>query len=1037
MKTKLIALAALVLGVASCQNDFDGGRTNAGGEVNFSLGIAAPELNHTRAGVDGVADTQNAWDSAFGAIDYLQAIDDADDYRVDWEEVDLRYSLEVYDVENGEVKNTTPIKDRMVKIVDTYEPVMFDLRLAPNREYRFVVFADFVDQGASDVVTNTVQGELGIHHSIGATLQNITVKADGINKECTDAYFAKRDIRIENSAAQNIVLQRPYGKIRVITTDLAELNLNVDPARVVVTYDAHHPVAFNAVTGKIDTEVKAEALTFESEYNKGVCKESLANHFYTAGYDDYALYGTVNANGEKRHTHMTLFTDYILATEEHSPIHFKMSVYDGVNAEPIKTTEFDTEIPVQRNHLTTIIGNVLTTGTQINVTIDDNFANEYVVNYASADTLEELQKAIDSAKAGQENVIYINNDIVGNVMITEIPATTIVINGQNHKYDGCMQINGKTEYKNATTVFSNINFETADKSNFLSDAFIYCGEAKGTAYRYPDNVTIENCTFTATGAAVENAVGAKFWSLNGNLVVKDCEAQYMHSLMQLTSCGEAIVTVDNTTIANCKNGISLQYAGNTVIKNSNIASREYGVRADGCTATTTFENTTIEAKQPVIVRKMKSDNNYVLNFATTSLKAADYQVIFTTGSDDAEYAAPAMGTYTLNCEDANYRVFPVVEDYTIEAYNANDLLRWAWLANNSEETYNVVFMNDITLPQNVIAEGEGCYYYTTEEITVTNGIPSGSNWKPVGTLSNKYTDALVDGNGKILTGLAINSNTRISGFIGYSENIVVKDLTFYQATLYSTNEYCSPIAYVDDGSYIYNVHTTNSTITGTGYVAGIVSMLMDHFDHKGLCKRIEADPSIKRVMPITTMEKCTVDATTVITGTTQFAGGICGKAYGVLIYDCHNQADVTGKDCVGGVSGYMRDYQQNEHGLIINCSSTNSTIVGKTNYGAICGMLEHDNNHTGALTAVVGCYTNSVVANNKIVDKFARGQEKVYGNYAAGTTADVDDLNAEIKEYNDFIEKYNVDFYSKYFEQCVYSDYEIPSSKYWAAADLQ
>ena len=174
MKTKLIALAALVLGVVSCQNDFDGGRTNAGGEVNFSLGIAAPELNHTRAGVDGVADKQNAWDSAFGAIDYLQAIDVADNYRIDWKEVDLRYSLEVYDVENGEVKNTTPIKDRMVKIVDEYEPVMFDLRLVPNREYRFVVFADFVPQGASDVVTNTVQGELGLYHSIGTTLQDIT-----------------------------------------------------------------------------------------------------------------------------------------------------------------------------------------------------------------------------------------------------------------------------------------------------------------------------------------------------------------------------------------------------------------------------------------------------------------------------------------------------------------------------------------------------------------------------------------------------------------------------------------------------------------------------------------------------------------------------------------------------------------------------------------------------------------------------------------------------------------------------------------------
>jgi hypothetical protein len=71
---------------------------------------------------------------------------------------------------------------------------------------------------------------------------------------------------------------------------------------------------------------------------------------------------------------MTLFTDYILASDEHSPVHFDMDVYDG--EELIKHTEFDTEIPVQRNHLTTIIGNVLTTGTQINVTIDDNFANK-------------------------------------------------------------------------------------------------------------------------------------------------------------------------------------------------------------------------------------------------------------------------------------------------------------------------------------------------------------------------------------------------------------------------------------------------------------------------------------------------------------------------------------------------------------------------------------------------------------------------------------------------------------------------------------
>ena len=93
---------------------------------------------------------------------------------------------------------------------------------------------------------------------------------------------------------------------------------------------------------------------FDSTYNDGVGKESLANHFYTEGYDAKTV---KNDKGVVRHSHMTLFTDYILASDEQSPVHFNMDVYDG--EELIKHTEFDTEIPVQRNHLTTIIGNVL------------------------------------------------------------------------------------------------------------------------------------------------------------------------------------------------------------------------------------------------------------------------------------------------------------------------------------------------------------------------------------------------------------------------------------------------------------------------------------------------------------------------------------------------------------------------------------------------------------------------------------------------------------------------------------------------------
>ncbi|MEE1149077.1 MAG: hypothetical protein UHN93_07455, partial [Alistipes sp.] len=135
MKARFFALAALVLGLASCQKDFDA-PVQMNGEVDFQLSVAATEVTR---GLDLDGDKKEGYDSAHGAIDYLS--------ETDWTEVDLRYSLEVYD-KADDYAGKSPIKDRQVIIVDKYEPVKFDLRLIPNREYHFVVFADFVPQNA-------------------------------------------------------------------------------------------------------------------------------------------------------------------------------------------------------------------------------------------------------------------------------------------------------------------------------------------------------------------------------------------------------------------------------------------------------------------------------------------------------------------------------------------------------------------------------------------------------------------------------------------------------------------------------------------------------------------------------------------------------------------------------------------------------------------------------------------------------------------------------------------------------------------------
>ncbi|MBO5890607.1 MAG: hypothetical protein J6Q28_04165, partial [Alistipes sp.] len=354
MKARFFAIAALVLGLASCQKDF-APEANLGAEVDYRLEVSAPELGTTRAGVDG-ADTNNAKDSAFGAIDYFQG--------ADWSKVDLRYTLEIYDAdENGELKGgvATLVKDRQAIVVDEYKAVTFETRLAPKRNYRFVVFADFVEDGAATAWSEAQKlTNDGLNHRIGATLANIELINEDINDEASDAYFAFKHVVPGNNTHNTdaITLTRPYGKLRVVATDLHELNLNVKPGSVKVVYNAYNANAFNAVEGTISGEYAT------NEFDYDYVKEGIV---YTEGKD--AL------KGEKdRNTHMTIFTDYILATDAQHTINFNMLVNDEDGVE-IKATAFSTEIPVQRNHLTTIIGNVLTTATEIEVTINDNFAN--------------------------------------------------------------------------------------------------------------------------------------------------------------------------------------------------------------------------------------------------------------------------------------------------------------------------------------------------------------------------------------------------------------------------------------------------------------------------------------------------------------------------------------------------------------------------------------------------------------------------------------------------------------------------------------
>ena len=269
-------------------------------------------------------------------------------------------------------------------------------------------------------------------------------------------------------------------------------------------------------------------------------------------------------------------------------------------------------------------------------------------------TAAQLEAAL--AKSGDLKIVF-QNDIEGDFTVVEEAGRTLTIDGNNYKLTGSFFLNGKSSYTKASTVFQNINFETSDASTMTGDAFIYCGEGKGTSYRYPDGITVKNCTFAATGAADKKAVAVKLWALNGDLVVENCKADGLHSLLQLTSCGNADVTVYGTEVANCKNGIALGNTGNATIEKSNITASEYGVRADGANATLTVIESTINAVKPIIVRKLTAGTYNVALENATLVPGQDFAVVFTKNSDDVEFVAPT-GNFTIKGAKPTDNIFP-------------------------------------------------------------------------------------------------------------------------------------------------------------------------------------------------------------------------------------------------------------------------------------------------------------------------------------------------------------------------------------------
>ena len=512
-----------------------------------------------------------------------------------------------------------------------------------NLSYTLVLRADkdvqtLTKDAQGQQVTFTPTVVLGRNYTVTAyayfgdtakTSINAIAETKGINDESKDAYTWTGNINFatdENGTNQSITLKRPYGKLRLVATDYNEAKMDVKT--VTVEYKNQMYTMFNAVEGQFNAE---RAVSFTNTWNK-----------------DY--YEKVTTEGEK-----TIFADYVPVNETGvAPFTVTVEYQNGETY----TRTFAEDIPVRRNALTTLKGAFFTAGAQITVNVDDNFENEQLIEETVTVTnAAQLTHAIETAT--DNTIIYFADDITGNATAIQKEGIDVIIDGRGHKYDGTIYIQGQSRNNGQETLtIQNVNFETSTSGrDFIS------ANSTIESERYAHNVIVRNCSFESKIRNGENIVVAMRYRQTYNMKVENCVANNLFLLMWAS--GNEGTTIDGVTVTNPtgEGGVSIAKDTNVVIKNSTInAAGGYGIRAGGENATSStvsnlsVENTTIDAKQPIVVRYAVGNHNVALSGADLITNEL-YHVIFTKGNNNATYVAPEAGAFTISGAD-DYNVYP-------------------------------------------------------------------------------------------------------------------------------------------------------------------------------------------------------------------------------------------------------------------------------------------------------------------------------------------------------------------------------------------
>lgn len=390
--------------------------------------------------------------------------------------------------------NATPSQD----VEMSNGSATYSTRLVTGQTYTFVFWADYIDNNGNS------------HYTYTPATQTIAVNYDNAvgNDETRDAFYAVlENVKITGAYSKSVTLTRPFAQVNfgVTDKDMTAANaagITVNGAAVKCTHVAN---ALNLLDGTVSGSEEAAFATNELPTSE-----------------------TLSVSG-KTYTYVAM--NYVLVGKNASTLSDITLTLNATGAESATPEYTYTNIPLQGNYRTNIVGNLFTSPASIDITVDKNFKegdNNVVIQNVSS-----IAAANAALTSGATN-INISNITASEASTTnlQMPATpeSINISIESIESSANLTINQPTTGSNPASVAvtipptASVNQLTINlpqshvEINGASYASITASTSNNTLVIGKD-VTVETLTIEAGAVEIYGKVGSITNNGTGNIKV--------------------------------------------------------------------------------------------------------------------------------------------------------------------------------------------------------------------------------------------------------------------------------------------------------------------------------------------------------------------------------------------------------------------------------------------------------------------------------------------------------------------------------------